>query len=722
MRVVLIATAYLCTFIVLDLFSLKINELNGIMVWYPPVGLTYALLIVLGVRYMPVVAIALLIDSLLVFRYPLAISTQILWALAASSIYSLAASFLRRRTQSHWQLRNAREVMWFIVTTGLASALLAMISVLGSAMSGNIPNTKILYAILLWRIGEMVGVLTVTPFLLIYVIPWLKKIAARQPITPLALQLSLRSTLLVIGQALSIAFILYWVFAAEDLLGFQSPYLLILPLVWIVVTHGSKGFAIGILIINFGVGLALLFFRFDLVQLSEFGLVMLISCIIGFSIGAVVSDRQRILKKIEIQNDALVSQNKRRIQLVREVHTLNAELEQRVRLRTADLSAANKELEAFCYSVSHDLRTPLRGIDGFGSALLEDYGEIIPAEGHEYLDRIRSAAQHMGHIIDALLQLSRLTRCQLQMKETDLSALAAEVSNELTQEAPERDVQWSIEPSLIAIGDPQMLRIVLFNLMNNAWKFTSKREYAHIAIGTMQDPENGQAFFVRDNGEGFDAKYSHKLFIAFERLHTQQEYQGTGIGLATVQRVVHRHGGKVWAIGKVDHGSDLLLHNSRPYYTDTIFRGTNMSKKIILLVEDNPDDVDLTVRAFKKSHISNEVVVVQDGAQALEYLTSTGIYAGNTIEDLPQLILLDLHLPKVSGLEVLRAMRADPQTKLLPVVVLTSSGEEGDIINSYELGANSYIRKPVNFEQFLDATQQLGLYWLVLNQAAPIRH
>lgn len=147
-----------------------------------------------------------------------------------------------------------------------------------------------------------------------------------------------------------------------------------------------------------------------------------------------------------------------------------------------------------------------------------------------------------------------------------------------------------------------------------------------------------------------------------------------------------------------------------------------MSKKIILLVEDNPDDVDLTLRAFKKSRITNEVVVVQDGAQALEYLTSTGMYAGNTIEDLPQLILLDLHLPKVSGLDVLRAMRADPHTKLLPVVVLTSSDEEGDVINSYELGANSYIRKPVNFEQFLDAAQQIGLYWLVLNQAAPIRH
>ena len=142
-----------------------------------------------------------------------------------------------------------------------------------------------------------------------------------------------------------------------------------------------------------------------------------------------------------------------------------------------------------------------------------------------------------------------------------------------------------------------------------------------------------------------------------------------------------------------------------------------MNKKTILLVEDNPDDVDLTLRAFRKCLIANEVVVARDGAEALDYLTSTGIYAGKAANELPQVVLLDLHLPKVSGLEVLRAIRADPNTKLLPVVVLTSSAEENDILESYGLGANSYIRKPVDFEQFLDAARQLGLYWLVLNQS-----
>jgi len=147
-----------------------------------------------------------------------------------------------------------------------------------------------------------------------------------------------------------------------------------------------------------------------------------------------------------------------------------------------------------------------------------------------------------------------------------------------------------------------------------------------------------------------------------------------------------------------------------------------MSDKFILLVEDNPDDVALTLRALKKNNVANEVIVAGDGAEALEYLMATGKYAGRATSDLPEVVLLDLKLPKVGGLEVLRAMRTDPQTRLLPVVILTSSVEEQDVITSYDLGANSYIRKPVNFEQFLEAVRELGLYWLVLNQAPPVGH
>lgn len=239
--------------------------------------------------------------------------------------------------------------------------------------------------------------------------------------------------------------------------------------------------------------------------------------------------------------------------------SITAPIADTLRIYATDITERVHLAEGFSYSVSHDLRAPLRSIDGFSHAFLEDYGDMVPAEARGNLDRIRSAAQRMEKIIEALLQLSHLTRCRLQMQKTDFSALAAEVSQELTLEAPERDVQWNIEPGMTAIGDPQMLRVVLVNLLKNAWKFTSKREHAHIAVGTTQDPEHGETFFIHDDGAGFDAKYGAKLFIAFQRLHDQQEYPGTGIGLATVQRAVRRHGGDVWAMGEVDRGATFYF-------------------------------------------------------------------------------------------------------------------------------------------------------------------
>ena len=252
-----------------------------------------------------------------------------------------------------------------------------------------------------------------------------------------------------------------------------------------------------------------------------------------------------------------------------EIRALNAGLEERVRRRTAELEAANRELEAFSYSVSHDLRSPLRSIDGFSQAFLEDFGSSVPEEGREDLERVRRATQRMGQLIDDMLLLSRVTRREMHVQETDMSALAADVAEELARESPQRDVQLSIEPSMTATGDPQLLRIVLVNLLGNAWKFTSRRQHAHVSIGTVQDPEHGPAFFVRDDGAGFDAKYKDKLFVAFQRLHAQEEFPGTGIGLATVQRAVRRHGGDVWAEGEVDQGATFYftipdLHASIP--------------------------------------------------------------------------------------------------------------------------------------------------------------
>jgi signal transduction histidine kinase len=242
----------------------------------------------------------------------------------------------------------------------------------------------------------------------------------------------------------------------------------------------------------------------------------------------------------------------------RELRALKDELDERVRRRTAELAAANAELEAFSYSVSHDLRAPLRWVDGFARALAEDHAERLDEAGRDHVRQIRESAQHMSELIEALLTLSRITRAPLARAEVDLSQIARATASALEASDPRRRVTWEIAEGLHAEADPTLVEVILDNLLRNAWKFTRPRATARIQVGgTRQEDE--QIYFVRDNGVGFDMAYADRLFRSFERLHRAEEFEGTGIGLALVKRVVQRHGGRAWVEARLHEGATCFF-------------------------------------------------------------------------------------------------------------------------------------------------------------------
>jgi signal transduction histidine kinase len=262
--------------------------------------------------------------------------------------------------------------------------------------------------------------------------------------------------------------------------------------------------------------------------------------------------------ELERVNERLVEQIAERQRAEDEVRKLNDDLELLVADRTRQLAAVNKELEAFAYSVSHDLRAPLRAVEGISQALLEDYQAALDDRGKDYLLRVSAEARRMAQLIQDLLALSRVTRAEMRFQPVDLSALATDVVAMLRRGEPAREVAVTLAPDLATQGDPHLLRQVLENLLGNAWKFTSHTEGARIAFGSVTT-DGMETYCVRDNGAGFDMEYASKLFVPFQRLHGMSEFAGTGIGLSTVQRVITRHGGRVWAEAAVGQGATFYF-------------------------------------------------------------------------------------------------------------------------------------------------------------------
>jgi signal transduction histidine kinase len=249
----------------------------------------------------------------------------------------------------------------------------------------------------------------------------------------------------------------------------------------------------------------------------------------------------------------------RRDRALQDLAELNRDLERRVVERTAELEVAMRQLESFSYSVSHDLRAPLRAIGSFADILAEDFGAALGGEGMSHLDRVRGGVRRMGELIEGMLTLSRVVKSELTRAPVDLTELAEEAAREVRESDTSRPAEFVIHRGLVAVGDQALLRAVMGNLVDNAWKFTSRQARARIEVGQRGTEGEHSVFFVKDNGAGFDMQYAEKLFAVFQRLHSEEEYPGTGVGLATVQRIIERHGGRIWAVGKPNAGATFFF-------------------------------------------------------------------------------------------------------------------------------------------------------------------
>lgn len=429
--------------------------------------------------------------------------------------------------------RRVNDVFRYIVLAGaISTAIGATIGALTLRECGLLEGHPYGHAWLTWWMADMVGVVLVAPL----IVTWSLKPAVR-----LGMNRVVEALLLLISLLLVSALNFSNLFGLGDK-HYPLAFLFIPLLAWAALRFEARGavtfvaaiccFAINGTVHSLGT-FAVANYGGSVLMLQMFICVAALTALV---LAAAVAER----KTAEEQ-----------------VRKLNQELEHRVQERTAQLEGTNKELEAFCYSVSHDLRAPLRTVRGFSEVLMEQYKPQLDARGQDYLRRTCEASLQMDKLIEDLLKLSRVSRSELQRADVDLSAVAQEIAKALAVAEPDRRVQFDISPGISAKGDERLLRVVIDNLMRNSWKFTKKAAEARITFG-CEDGETS-AFFVRDNGVGFDMAYAGKLFGVFQRLHSANEFAGSGVGLAIVQRIVVRHGGRVWAEAKVNEGATFYF-------------------------------------------------------------------------------------------------------------------------------------------------------------------
>ena len=372
----------------------------------------------------------------------------------------------------------------------------------------------------------------------------------------------------------------------------------------------------------------------------------------------------------------------------------------------ADLKRSNAELEQFAYVASHDLQEPLRKVASFCQLLQQRYGGQLDARADQYIGFAVDGARRMQDLINDLLAFSRIGRFEQPATEVDCDVLMTRVRADLGRAIEESGAEIVSGPLPTVMGDASLLRVVFQNLCANAIKF--RGEAAPIVHVDAERDGDCWRFRCADNGIGIDPEYEERIFVLFQRLHPRTEFEGTGIGLAMCRKIVEYHGGRMWldtAAERKRRRLYLLLHPARR--TGELMTDDDTKPISVLLVEDDPGDVVLIEEAFEHNKVRNSLKVVGDGVEAMEYLRSSD-------GDRPDLVLLDLNLPRKDGREVLAEIKSDPELRSIPVVVLTTSKAEEDILRSYDLHANAYVTKPVDFNRFIEVVRQIDEFFVTV--------